>query len=366
VESRFAGVLRPFCAVLAVSVLSVLGACSGLRVATTTIPSSAAPSRLAAFDFDGDGERDLVALYRDRPTVGVHRVGDDTMASSWIPLDAVPGAVAPLRRDDADGIVVAFPESGTVVAMHEGRDPTVLHSGEPSPFDILVADFDRSGTDDVAIASTDGLALVFQTTDGSFAAPVGFPLDPRPRAPITLARTDLDGDGTIDLLCGMVTGDRDDAIPDHVRAFRNAPHGRLADETWYRVPRPERVAAGDLDGDGLSDVVAFGSAGAWAQFGLGHGWLGPAHRIANNRLADGLVVDVDGDGRDDVVALDRRRDTLAILRSVGPRRFAPALRVHVGEQPSRVVALPDDDALRLVTANARDFTVVSTRRTASP
>lgn len=360
----FVATIRPLRAAVAVSVLG-LSACSGLDVSATSVPAPAPPSSLCAFDFEGDGALDLVALYRGRPVVGVHRLADDdSLATTWVELAGVPEAIAPLRRGDAHGIVVAYPSVGTVVAIHE--DATPLHTLAYAPIDLLVADFDRNGTDDVAIASRDVLALVFQSTDGSFADPVGFPLSPRPRAPVTLAHADLDRDGTIDLLCGMVTGDRDDAIPDHVRAFRNATHGRLADETWYRVPRPERVAAGDLDGDALPDVVSFGNAGAWVQFGLGHGWLGPAQRLADGRLADGLVVDVDGDHHDDVVVIDRRRNTLAIFRSVGPRRFAPTLRVRVGDAPTRVVALPDRDTLRLVTANARDFTIVSTRRTASP
>jgi hypothetical protein len=181
-----------------------------------------------------------------------------------------------------------------------------------------------------------------------------------------LAPTDLDRDGTTDLLCGMTTGDADDAIPDHLRAFRNAAHGRLADETWYRVPWPERVAAGDLDGDGLVDAVVFGREGAWVAFGLGHGWLGPTHRVVSGRLVDGLVVDVDGDHRGDIVALDHRREALVLARSAGPLRFAPAQRVSVGRNPTRIVALRRDDALHLVTANDGGFTVVTTRRIAHP
>jgi hypothetical protein len=339
-------------ALLALLLPAHSGACTGFHIATSSIPSLRNPSELVAFDFDGDGERDVVSLHRDSATLGVHRVGRDLdVHASSFRLEGIPGQLAPLR----DGFVVAFPAEAIVAVVRRDSAGAVVHRGSASA--LAVGDLDRNGTEDIAIAS-DRLLLVFQRDDGSFDPPVGLPLDPRPRTAPTLCLRDLDDDGTIDVIVGMTTGEFDDAIPDHLRAFRNASHGRLADETWYRVPWPERVHAGDLDGDDRADAIAFGRDGAWASFGLGHGWLGPAHRILAARVIDGLLVDLDGDARDDIVAIDDRRDALVLVRSVGPRRFAPPARVDIGRAPTRIVALPRAHDVLLVAAHADGLTAL--------
>ena len=343
-------------ALLALLLPAQAAACTGFHVATSSIPSLRNPTELVALDFDGDGERDVVSLHRDSATLGVHRVGGDfDVHASSFRLEGIPGQLAPLR----DGLVVAFPADAVVAVVRRDGPDAVVHRGPASG--LAVADLDRNGTDDIAIAS-DRLLLVFQREDGSFDAPVGLPLDPRPRTAPTLSLRDLDDDGTTDVIVGMTTGGLDDAIPDHVRAFRNASHGRLADETWYRVPWPERVDAGDLDGDGRVDAIAFGREGAWVSFGLGHGWLGPAHRILAAKITDGLLVDLDGDARDDVVAIDRDRDAVVLVRSVGPRRFAPPARLDVGRDPTRVVALPHEHRVLLVAAHADGLTALRIAR----
>ena len=63
------------------------------------------------------------------------------------------------------------------------------------------------------------------------------------------------------------------------------------------------VATGDLQGDGKRDVALFGVANV-VSAGRGDGHLGPLREFARESAMSGLLADVDGDGRDEVVTSD--------------------------------------------------------------
>jgi hypothetical protein len=65
-------------------------------------------------------------------------------------------------------------------------------------------------------------------------------------------------------------------------------------------------AAGDLNGDGHADLVGQNSQGiGWRENLGGRGSFGAVHRISGWReyLSDVLVSDVDGDGDNDILAM---------------------------------------------------------------
>ena len=96
--------------------------------------------------------------------------------------------------------------------------------------------------------------------------------------------------------------------------FRRAPDGRWSVVTpgsteargWRPLARSalplSALHLGDFDGDGVSDVIAVVHK-RWSISRSGSDRWTPLNRKLSDSLADALIADVDGDGRDDVVRL---------------------------------------------------------------
>jgi hypothetical protein len=113
----------------------------------------------------------------------------------------------------------------------------------------------------------------------------------------------------------------------------------------------EDMEVADVDGDGLSDLVAFTDVGLSVRFQEPAGGFGERFDLPQRRLGPADVADVDGDGRADVVLpvqLDNRggeglRGTL-ILTGQAERRMTPA--------PFRRIQLTEPDGFRLAAVTA--------------
>lgn len=343
--------------------LLMVAACGHSSAGSRTHPADAPPRWVGAAPTPGS----VLSLYDGYDAVGVHDVHVDRgWRSRYVKLDEPADDLAVLGPARW---AVAHGGSGRVVVV-DAFGPTVeVAQFEPAPMQIEVGDLDRDGTLDVVVTS-DGasplLHLVHGDGDG-FAAPKHVPLVPKGRQSPSLLLVDIDREGSLDVIAGLTSGDREAAIPDHLRVFRNGAHGELVDEWRASVRSPHSIHAGDFDEDGLPDVLATGSDGAWLQISSGYGWLDTPEKVSRGDVTDGGLWDVDGDGHLDIVLLRADREFVEVRRGVGAGRTAPVQRYDVGAGPVSVTMVKRSGATMLVSANAgaRSFTTVRVADTTS-
>jgi len=217
-------------------------------------------------------------------------------------------------------------------------------------FPVLV-DLDADGDRDALIGESGGHVRVFENT-GRDAAPrwvrrTGWEPAADAGADAAPAAGDLDGDGDFDLLVGTRTDD--------VRAFENT--GSRQAPVWSERPawavgglgNASRPALGDVDGDGRLDLmVGLGSGevrayrgGGGASFARRADWDAA---VVGDRVAPALG-DLDGDGRQELVLTDGLART-TVLRRGGSGWTAAGLAVpDPGSGPGGPAIVPGPTAI---------------------
>jgi hypothetical protein len=140
--------------------------------------------------------------------------------------------------------------------------------------------------------------------------------DPAFRGGVNVAGCDVDGDGVAEILTGAGEGGGP-----HVKAFRVSDGAMV--RTFFAYSQSDRggifVAAGDIDGDGIDDVVAGnGIVGPHeARFFRKGGTSPPISNYPNNIAQPGIgttvaCADVDGNGRADIITGQARNATSSV------------------------------------------------------
>jgi hypothetical protein len=265
---------------------------------------------LAPFDADADGELDLVVAVEDSAFGGVERVEawnrEGEVVASWsgdLHTGSIFGGsewVASAGDVDGDGrgeVLLRYPTRLVSIAsgaMREFGGPADLLDG------LGLGDLEGDGRADLALAfvSDDERLLVSGVRgvngDELWSSDLAQG-SKRPQGPSSKARLarmgDLDGDGAAELACLAFTRDLEHRIV-VLSGATGATLSSNATRPWLDVAN-----AGDVDGDGLDDVLAFTDA-----FATVYGDRGTVERltlemprgIASRALGIG---DLDGDGR---------------------------------------------------------------------
>lgn len=224
---------------------------------------------------------------------------------------------------------------------------------------IAVADTDGNGLPDIlgmvstslGGASSQGyISTRFQVSTDAFAMPVRFGVG---TDPANFVLSDVDGDGRPDLVVANAT---DQTVT--VRLADPARPGYFQAAVVLSTPgrTPLDVAAGDVNGDGLKDiVVAASGANSVLVFlqGTTPGTFGApvAYAVGGDPQAV-TTGDLDGNGLTDM-AVATSADTVSVLRQTSPGIFALAVDYASGVNPSAIKAvdLNGDGKLDLLTSN---------------
>ncbi|MFC8677251.1 FG-GAP and VCBS repeat-containing protein [Streptomyces sp. BK205] len=292
---------------LALATAAAAALTGGLLTVSATTATAADSFKVAKADFNGDGIGDVLA----------------TAAGASVSGHANAGQVVALYGSAGNGITSA---KRSVLSQNSGTVPGSAETGDWFGGATAYADFNGDGYDDLAVASpyekvgtdTDGgaLAILWGSASGLTGRASDVP-DPAVSSHdnwgLSLAAGDFDGDGKADL----VVGNSSATLYVYKGGFSSStgqPGGRytvkppIAPGSGDFPYGPEQLTAGDVNGDGRTDLVVDGF-----ETQTQNGWntnyylAGSANGLSVagiKTLKPGIVTgigDINGDGYGDIV-----------------------------------------------------------------
>jgi Ca2+-binding RTX toxin-like protein len=298
--------------------------------------AASAPWWSATTDLNSDGRTDLVTASNSTNVISaLLGNGDGTLqaprntAAAPSNLNAI--AAGDLNGDGKGDVAVAVNGTPGTLRVYIGAGDGTFDTGTPYtvgrfPQDVVIAPLDGNASPDIAVANQGApggsVSVFLNNGTGTFSPAPGSPVTFPDQEPLGMGAADFDGDGAIDLAVGAQNGTNPGVF-----FLKGAGTGGFAAPVALGGPGAQKVAAGDLNGDGRPDMAA-GRAGVGDVVIItrtASGFSpptpvdpdGPAGS-ANGRIA---LADLDGDG-----VLD-----LAVPDTVGPQANKVSILIGRGD-----------------------------------
>ncbi len=315
-------------------------ASSGVNLINSkNLPLPTASSLIATADFNGDGFPDLATVgnYYDSGNAHLYVLLENADESFTTVTTAIPGlnptwlTAGDYNGDGIPDLAVASFDSYIVSILLGNGDGTfrVVPSTIPiTAQDMVTGDFNGDGIADLATAEGYAVSTFLGNGDGTFKAAQK---NSWPEVnPLFLATGDFNGDGFTDLAVS------DTAIRGSVFLLLNNGDGTFSktDLTPATGIFVGGIAAGDLNGDGILDLVL--ADGVTVLLGKGDGTF-QAPKLYNPSSSGPVVIgDFNGDGIPDLAA-----DGIALLLGNGDGTFGDAIIGDANEQGNGYLATAD-------------------------
>ncbi|HWB92156.1 MAG TPA: VCBS repeat-containing protein, partial [Puia sp.] len=309
--------------------------------AAANTPTDLSPMSVVCMDFDGDGKSDLavangmysVSVFRNASTVGAPvfvQQYDSTQPGGFFPNYVAAGD---LDGDGKPDLVMAnswsnylgvFQNTSTAGHISMNELPQ-LPEGSGANW-VTVGDCNGDGKPEIACVNM-GDNTVTLYTNTSTIGNISFGVQdtlllaslPNPDLPWSATIADVDGDGMPDI----VVADWNNSL---VSVFRNTgtrggPLSFGANQTFVVGTNPEGIAVGDLDGDGLPEIITANNTDNTVTILHNTSTSGNISLVRGTDQPTGnsptavSVTDLDGDGRPDIAASLYGDNGVSVLRN---------------------------------------------------
>lgn len=331
-------------------------------------------------DFSGDGFADVIALSTVQPPVSAIPSNIKAYMSTAAGVFAAPVstadgfnplfiASADLNGDGLMDVVTASFDDGVLGVFFNNKSSPgtfnpALVLNSPGASQIAIADMDGDGLPDLVSADFN-VSLFVQSSPGTFAAPISLYAG----GANWVALGDLNGDGAADV---ALTDNAGVKILMHTGAASSttfaAPVSVFTQSPNANVVGGNIIAIGDVDGDGLNDLVITdpGPTGGMSTAAfvliqnpasLGS-FLTPAgYAIATqDRPQSILLRDLLGTGKLDIVIGGQKFVTVLLHDPANPGKFLPAsVYAAAGANEIAIADIDGDGKLDIVVSNGVTF-----------
>lgn len=178
-----------------------------------------------------------------------------------------------------------------------------------------------------------------------------FQILPMGSPPQAVAIADLDGDSRMDLV-SVTQFSFDPSSSYKLFVYFQNPDGTLASPMKQDSGNGISVAVGDVNGDGVADLVTTFDDAIGVRYGLGGRLFGPMLKLPFSSLIEQVqVADLNGDGRQDIVVLDQASANIVVFYqnpsgAMGPGAYIPA--PHAGGNDLKIADMNGDGRLDVV------------------
>jgi flagellin len=294
--------------------------------------------------------------------------GSFNTATSFSSLFGTSGQAIASGDFNGDGIddMVSAGSGGNGILIRLGNGDgtfnsgtTHLNTGASGVFQISVADLNGDGIDDIVTtrnnhsSGTEGIEVLINNGDGTFSKTGNFNFGYTSNG--SFAFGDVDGDGDIDMVSGG------SATQDNYFVMRNNGNGTFTSLAGQNpgFSQPRAPELGDMNGDGILDLVIGMNAGAISvAFGNGNGTFRAitSYVSGNGTHRDIELIDINNDGVLDVITAGTSSTSIFLGNADGTLRAEQVLSAG-DSQAITVGDFNDDGKVDIATTGLGYFTV---------
>jgi len=295
------------------------------------------PINVTAADVNGDGIIDLVSANYGADTISIltnNGSGGFTQASCPA-VGSLPYSVlaADVNGDGKMDLVVVNSGSGTLSILTNNAAGGFVLASSPAvgsgPVMATVADLFNDGRQELIVANSgdNTLSILTNSGYGTFGTMTLLSVGGNPMDVIAV---DVNGDGYLDLVTANAGGGSGDTLT----ILTNNQMGGFVPASSPQVGQNDCVVmAADFNGDGKPDLASVNISGSLTVLtNDGSGGFAVATNISESNCYGGVAVDVNGDGKVDMVGTSRGDSTLSVFRNTTIIE-APVITVAPTNQP---------------------------------
>jgi adhesin/invasin len=324
---------------------------------------------VAVADLNGDGHPDLAIGTANGIDILLNN-GNGAFGAGTYYASGVAGdfsgqgiAIGDLNGDKKPDVVVTEENAGFIIFLNQGGGVFKETGVVSGPFvsatsNILLADINNDKKLDAVVPDAFGNVYTFLGTGkGTFTTGGAYALEVYGSGNSLVALGDFNNDGALDLL------DTANNTTSSVSLGRG--DGTFQTAQFYNFAGPSQaqtMVVADFNGDGFPDVAAQGipNGSVGVILGSSHGALTakPVYTtVCTNCFVYGIAAgDVNGDGKQDLVATTSVNNTVSVMFGTGTGKFGKPKNYPTGasaqEMQIYLVDVNGDGKLDIVTSNA--------------